>query len=719
MLTLTHTLDRNADWPVAWYTLGLIEQKMWDRHFVVKATPYHAAGVSYRRGAMEAFARALKADASFLPASAALADLIVELGHRKLAAEFLPPLQRSATTPGVDPAVFLAIARLQESRRDYPATLAAQDQYLTAGGDAGVAGVERSRTLEALGRTNEGVEAYTTGLVHLTAAGRAAYIEDLGWVAHPEELTELDSLPPDSAATWIARFWRERDALELRAPGDRLREHLRRWVYAHQNFLIRRPDDAPIHSEGQRYEDQEGIFDRLDPYIAIVLVDVALTNTGWTLYQRQQWEVDDRGAIYIRHGEPTKKVSAVNSPPNESWLYVRPTGRPIFHFLGSHALGTTAATTLVASLPLTPEMLDSRGELDPRYTALGIEIEGRALGLRNWHQRHPNIPELNAAIAEIAAGRRHSAKTIALASMVGSGALSSTSMDATPGSINLPTYKVTDEIARGRSAVTDAMATDTYPLTFARELGAAIQLYGLGFAEGEARRVLTAFAVRGEQITPTLREDGGPGLLYPVSLRIIAMDRAGGTVRQLDTTRLFVAMDSLRKGQYLTGMVELTVPPGTYQVRALISTRERDVGAAVGRDDLALLPAAGVLVLSDVILGREGQLTWSYHGNRIPLNPLDAFPRNSDATLFHEIAGLVPGGTYQVSIAVRRSQDKPTAAPLIAISFPFNAETAYYAVQRSIGLTQLKPGAYALTVTVREDGTERVVSRSRGLNVLK
>ena len=52
-------------------------------------------------------------------------------------------------------------------------------------------------------------------------------------------------------------------------------------------------------------------------------------------YRSFNRDYDDRGLIYIRHGEPTDRVSITHPdlPHNQTWKYARPEGDLIFHFV--------------------------------------------------------------------------------------------------------------------------------------------------------------------------------------------------------------------------------------------------------------------------------------------------------------------------------------------------------------------------------------------------
>src|SRR5690606_31344329 len=125
----------------------------------------------------------------------------------------------------------------------------------------GVTQLEQSRTLMALGRPDEAVATYLAGLDGLSLVGSLSYRDDLAWIASVEELRAFDSLPRAELPQFIRRFWRERDVLNLRSPNERLAEHLRRWVYVHEEFLTQRPDDVPAAAEGFGPQDQGSLFE--------------------------------------------------------------------------------------------------------------------------------------------------------------------------------------------------------------------------------------------------------------------------------------------------------------------------------------------------------------------------------------------------------------------------------------------------------------------------
>ena len=130
----------------------------------------------------------------------------------------------------------------------------------------------------------------------------AAYRADLATIASDSVLREFDHRTGRNGPPTCKDFWTTRDRAELRADGERLREHYRRLFYARKNFQL---------TALNRHYD---IVER---------------------YRSGSRDFDDRGIIYIRHGEPSSRATyaAPGLEPNESWRYSRPDGDLLFHFV--------------------------------------------------------------------------------------------------------------------------------------------------------------------------------------------------------------------------------------------------------------------------------------------------------------------------------------------------------------------------------------------------
>jgi len=123
------------------------------------------------------------------------------------------------------------------------------------------------------------------------------------------------------------------------------------------------------------------------------------------VYRAKQVEFDDRGVIYMRHGEPDRRArficAAAEQPngegcaTNESWLYRREDGDLIFHFA---ARGDVQDYKLIESLvdalgfrrgvqaglrsdPQVAELYASREQFGPLYGRVGhsLNAQGSAI----------------------------------------------------------------------------------------------------------------------------------------------------------------------------------------------------------------------------------------------------------------------------------------------------------------------------------------------------
>jgi GWxTD domain-containing protein len=359
--------DLRPHWPYPWYWLGRAELAIGEAKFIPLENLKEWLGLDALSKGARAFAQAVAVDPSF---SRALVDLANTALRQRIAPRLhvaLHALRLAAATPaGHDPAVLLARGRVELELDNRDSALVAFRDYLAAGGDSGVGGVELARVLALLDRPDSAVAAYYAAVrAASTPAARAAFRRDLVWIATPEELAAFDRLPEDSLAPWLRRFWHERDVEDARLPGARLVEQFRRYAYARAHFaLISR----------HRYYG---------------ITDVFRDTT--------QQEFDDRGVIYMRHGAPDARVgySDPNVEPNETWVYRRPPPQHdlVLHFVATghvqdyrlvesllDAYGFSTAVKLQTQTDIPTSvvngLIDSRAQIDPIYQRL--EEQGTA-----------------------------------------------------------------------------------------------------------------------------------------------------------------------------------------------------------------------------------------------------------------------------------------------------------------------------------------------------
>jgi hypothetical protein len=333
-------------------------------------------------------------------------------------------------------------------------------------------------------------------------------------------------------------------------------------------------------------------------------------------------------------------------------------------------LGTSAATTLVAMLPLNTEMIGARSGLDPRFAALEGEIR----------MTNPD-------------GRSR----------------------LLSGSTSGAARRLAEAMARdGQRNITVGLSTDEFSPDFAEHIDPHVQFFAVGQPASGTSRALAVFAFAGEQLTSSPLQDGG--IVYPVSLRFIATDAEGRVVRQ-DTTRYFRTSAPLGAGQYLFGTEEMMLGAGTWDVRLLVTQPNADAGGALERRAVILAPGSE-LGLSDLVFGREGSgLSWHSPTGDVPLNPLDAYPRTGSVEVYYELSGARAGVEYRTQVEL--DGDAGDATGRVQLGFSEKADGPVMRLRRSVALDPLKGGQYRMTVTVTEEGTGRAVTRSRLLNVMR
>jgi GWxTD domain-containing protein len=638
-------------WPYPWYGLGLAELAQGEASSIAIENIREQLGKDYMSKAARAFAHAVQADPAF-------ARPTIDLAHTALSQRIQPRLDvalqavrlAAASPAGRNPEVQLARGRVEREAGDRDSALAGFQAYLAAGGDSGLGLLELARTYYFANRPADGLRFYFAGArAARSPEAVALYRADLSVVARPEEITPFDGFTsPGPRAQWLERFWDRRDVAEARNPGERLAEHYRRWFYVWRTFRL--------VSRHRHYD----ITER---------------------YRSDQAEFDDRGIIYLRHGPPDKRAEyprvVDRLEPNETWLYHRPDGDLIFHFVArdgvqdyklveSLADALTAGNSGALALqrrrgldPLTSELFASRADINPVYARLGNTV-----GSAN---------ESGALAAERSLGQR--------------------------------------SIAVGT-------ATDSYAREFAAPLGTVASQFVVGArGNGTGQELHVVFAIPAQRLTPVPDSDR---VVYPLAFRLFVSDTGDQLVARLDTTRAFTARAALPGGSYLTGQLRLPIPPGPYRYRLLVHELGGQAGDLVTHDSLDAASLDGrQFAASDLVLGRRGSgLAWAEPPDTIALNPLAEFPAGGSAELYYEVYGLAAGAAYHTILRLERSGGRSFFSRLfggkrvpVLLEFDASADGPVTRVHRGVDLRDAPKGGYVLTVQLRDPATGATVAR--------
>jgi hypothetical protein len=702
---LERVVGERPQWPVAWYGLGVARLQVARTGGLSREGPLHPVGVSNEAGAGYALVRALELDSTFVLAAEALALASLPREGASRITERLAMLERVEHL--LTPAARYQAGVVAVTARNGPAAV----RFLTPihegpKGTSGLTSLILARSHYQAGNPTAGRAALLAGAGDTTAASRAAYRKELAWVAEPEELAGWDSLPPAAASAWMGDFWARRDVRNARPDGSRLVEHYARLEFAFDVYQRVVPQMGVQKNAGMAFAMDYAVDDEmLKAALRRTRIpaedegEIALQrfagdamgmgpNSPFRAFRTTQTLIDDRGVIWIRHGKPTKVAKTSDGVALEAWRYDRPEGSLVLQFREESFDGQAGASVLVPSLvtanPLQREQLCAIDQslctmnADPRG---GLAIMGQGMGDYNtpWSQ-NPSEDRLK--------------------------------LDARVNS----TARIQQFHRKGLDAITEATTTDDFARTFTRAFAPTVQIYGLDRASGGAGRAVVAFAIPGGQLDVTLPPDAGGRAVYPVRVEVMLSRRSDGARFDLDTLRRFATAAPLTGEQFLTGLVELPVPPGRYVATVVLSQGE--LGSIARLGEMTVPNARNALSVSDLVLGREGSgVRWQSGATAVPLHPLNSYPRGGAVEVYYQLAGLREGARYASRIELFGANDDAKKAPRLAIDFETTATDARAEVARTLGLKSLEPGRYRLRVTVR--GGDESVSAVAWVTVVR
>ena len=642
--------ELQPDWPYPWYGLGTAELAVGENPSIVVENIRQWLHKDYLTKAADAFARAAMADPSFAQATVDLATtaLSQRVGPRLDVA--LAAVRQAAASPaGARPNLQLMRGRVEREAGDVDSAVAGFQAYLALGGDSGIGYLELARSAYKGARAADGARWYYTGArAARSDDARRAYRDDLSWVATPGELATYDGLATDERrVAWLERFWDRRDAADARDAGERLAEHYRRWFYVRQNFRL---------VTSHRHYD---------------ITDV---------YRTTQREFDDRGVIYLRHGEPDRRAfyAKPGIEPNESWLYLRSEGDLVFHFVArEHAqdyklveslvdvfgfAGSVVATS--GTFGAVSELYSSRDQFGPLYARIshGTVAQGSALA---------------------------------------------------------------EERRLGQRSIAVGTATDTYRQRFDASLDLVTRDFVVGDGSGAGQALHVIFAVPASRLTS--RPAPGGGAMYPLHFRLLVSDTSDRLVARVDTARLFRTREPLGGGAYLTGQLAVPVPPGDYRYRLLVNTPDSAGGDVVLGDSVTAERLDGSTVAaSDLVLGRRGAgLVWTAGSDTVLLNPLGRFPQGSAAELYYEVYGMERGAAMHTIVRLEKEGGRSFFGAIkglfggrrapVALEFDAPADGPITRVHRGLDLRDAPRGHYLLSLTVTAG--PRVITRTQRFQI--
>ncbi len=627
-------------WPYAWFGLGLAEYAL-GQQLRGGGAPRPAPARAAWSHATQAFARASMLEPG-------LAVRLEELARRALrehdsdrAAVVREALRRAATElRGARGArLYLALGRVQRETGDSGA-LRSLETYLALGDSRALAQLELGRA-QLLRGDLRGMATYLAGAGEEDPVALAEYRADLLGIATEAELADFELRRGPARAETLRRLWMLRDRLELRQDGERLAEHLRRSIVARREFVLLSEDG------GER--------------------------------------LDDRGRIYIRHGEPDDRAGFAipGVEPNESWRYHRGASDLVLHFVARQApndFRLIESVLDVATLPIELAIPASGG------TAAWTGASTEQL-LRSRSGLAPVYGQARSAPPDRIAGY------------------------------------LAEERALGRRGIQIGTRSDSYALRFERDLNAWGALLVAG-GSGAQPAIQVVFAIPGYALEPAT---GAAGIVYPVRLRFVALDAQGDVVAAVDTVTRITLNAPVPANRSLFGRVAVPVRPGRLLAHAAVQYGEQ-AGTTFEVDTVVVpSPGADALALGDLLVGApRSKLTIPVADTAlVAFSPGGLVHRSDGAEVAVEIFGLDPGTRANLRVLIA-PLDSTLAGGAASRWRPFPDRRAQAGLIRSPGsapiiswhallpLKNLKAGSWLLAVEVT-DATGRIARREARL----
>ncbi len=635
--------ELQPDWPWAWYGLGVAEDRVGDSEISVVQGLQAMFGKDHLSRAANAYARSVQADPSFDRGLIELASTALRQRVNVKTALARQALRQAAvTSAGTNPTVLLWRGRVEREVGDIDSALVAFRGYLASGANTGLGQLELART-QFLHGSLDGQTMYYAGARSDDPVSVDGYRGDLALMANDSAMAEFNLATGERRVEFLKRFWGQRDRASLVRDGDRLREHYRRLYYARKNFQL--------VSANRHYD----IVER---------------------YRSGSPDYDDRGIIYIRHGEPTQRARSTmpGMQQNESWLYSRASGDLIFHFV---AREDVQDYKLVESL----------------FDVLGFS---NAVALRGDQSNAVT----NSMATDLLLTREKFSPVYSR--LLGAG--------------NAGSQKyLTEERLVGRRSIFVGTRTDSYELSFANALKLETTVAVAGKDSGRSL-MHVAYAIPGSVLTEVPTSQGH---LYPVRLRLSVSDRFGVPVALVDTTILYLASEAVPADRYLVGKLAVPVISGSLVYRLAVE-QGADKGIILAADTVTAGDFSGRRFdLSGLIIGsREANLTWRpAPGDTIFFNPLHRYRRSTEMEMYYEVYGVPTGAPMKTEVLVTRQGGGGflglfgSRKPAIKLGFQDVSDGPMTRVRRSLALDRLNPGKYTMEVVVTDPNGS--VRRSR------
>ena len=442
------------------------------------------------------------------------------------------------------------------------------------------------------------------------------FFEDIKNIISEDKRHQLDKLEGRALGDALIAFWVARDPDPFTPENEYLAEYFRRLEYVKQHYQV-----------------------------------------------NEKIGYDDRGRMYLKHGEPADKVifpgGFSDSVPNESWLYTTSEGQFIYHFIDKQMIGRYFLEEdlgLARRHGVSLRLLEERAHLDPIYNSIVRSLQQDSSSTTSELQREILERIEDITVAETAEESFNPPKLVSISS-------------SQHFYFDLFQYQSLESPAK-----TDLNVIIAFPaekVDFFRSEG-----------EYESR----------------------------IEVGAIFYDATWREVTRYDKIKPFRAKSPPEESQYLLQGFWATVPPGQYHfaLKAITAGSIRGQIYRMGLNVDSL--GTSRLALSDIQIGHklepgaDGQLR-----QRVPLaaNLFRQFGKNEPIQVYFEIYNMIydidSKTHYTVQYFVNSLETTRAAAQqTVFLKQEFVGEARFEPVTLAIDITRLPPGRTRLTIVVED-----------------
>ncbi len=639
----------------AWYGLGLSWADGPERHaatpaLVTRRALAEAFGFDPASRAVHALHHALELDPALTGAAQTLVPLALEKRSQSALAAAAGSLARAEEEGRFETAALVALARAEDALGDHQSAVEAARRAATNASAANAADTRYTLSTVLFGNAldDEGARAWFDAIDGLSPALAARYATDLEPLFEDWEHERWQAGDLDAHRAFLRNFWTERAALGGVSVPARLGDHYRRLAGARARFPRNRKWGAP-------------------PSNALLL-------------KRPDLPFDDRGLIYVRHGEPWDiiRTPKLGAPPTESWVYRTPEGG--FSVLHFDNYASAERSPFAAG---DPQASDADGEMGDAY---------------NEYMLMYNLP----CDPAWAGDRMRYDRRLAL--------MRCNEFDR---------RSISAEVRRDARL---ALRTDSDRPLFSRELPFAYDLYTFRGQQG-LTDVTAALLLRGGSIAP---EPGRDSVAWSLDVSFILADTVRDRVSRRDTTLTTRTASTLTDAEWLRAHITMPVTPADAVAERLVVRESADPGHGQIYGRALDVPdySRKELQLSDIVLAApDSGGSFTRDGVALSLVPTREFPGGA-FRIFYEVYNLTPDAAYQTDVRIERPRGGLRkllgGGTVLTLRFQGSASLrdSLLPELRRVD-TSLDPGDYRIRVRVTDSATGQSAEQQRAFTVVR